>query len=100
MFLNMTPQVNNWSPDFKECSLVIDPDSANPFIEFVQLPEEAMQELWYMNILTGVLKGALEMVHMNVEIRFVSDVLRRHDTTELRCKFIRMLDEEVPAGDD
>jgi len=35
----------------------------NPLAEFVELPEDsAMSELWYSNILCGVIRGALEMV--------------------------------------
>ena len=99
MFLNMTPTVSNWSLDFKECTLQIDHEQ-NPLTDFVELPEDAMNELWYANLLCGVIRGALEMVHMEVDARFVSDVLRGNESTEMRLKFIKMLDEEVPAGED
>lgn len=35
----------------------------NPLAEFVELPEEALEgELWFSNVLCGVIRGALEMV--------------------------------------
>jgi len=36
----------------------------NPLADFVELPDDgrAQEELWYSNILCGVLRGALEMV--------------------------------------
>lgn len=36
----------------------------NPLAEFVELPDDgrAQDELWFSNILCGVLRGALEMV--------------------------------------
>ena len=44
-----------------EFSLIFD---ENPLTEFVELPEDGnMDELWYSNILCGVLRGALEMVN-------------------------------------
>lgn len=60
MFLNISPNVTNWTSDFKEFSLIIED---NPLTEFVELPEEALKGgLWHSNIYCGVLRGALEMV--------------------------------------
>lgn len=58
MFLGISPTVANWSPDGKECSLLMDD---NPLVDFVELPDTC-QGLSYCNILCGVLRGALEMV--------------------------------------
>ncbi|KAK9472682.1 NO signaling/Golgi transport ligand-binding domain-containing protein [Dipodascopsis tothii] len=97
MFLNVTPAVAAWSPDAKEFSLVFD---ENPLADFVELPDDALAELWYSNILCGVLRGALEMVQMQVDARFVSDVLRGHDITEMKVTLVRILEDEMPVGDD
>lgn len=61
MFLNITPTITNWSSDNKQFSLVFD---ENPLADFVELPDDgrAQDELWFSNILVGVLRGALEMV--------------------------------------
>ena len=61
IFLNVTPTVTNWSADSKSFSLVFE---ENPLADFVELPDDgrAQDELWYSNILCGVLRGALEMV--------------------------------------
>lgn len=61
IFLNITPTVANWTSDNKQFSLVFD---ENPLADFVELPDDgrAQDELWFSNILCGVLRGALEMV--------------------------------------
>lgn len=61
IFLNITPIVTNWTSDNNQFSLIFD---ENPLADFVELPDDgrAQDELWFSNILCGVLRGALEMV--------------------------------------
>jgi hypothetical protein len=61
IFLNITPTITNWTSDNKQFSLIFE---ENPLADFVELPDDgrAQDELWFSNILVGVLRGALEMV--------------------------------------
>ena len=63
MFLGIVPTVANWSAKGDEFSLILD---QNPLVDFVELPE-THQGLLYSNIVCGVIRGALEMVHTPVE---------------------------------
>ncbi|ORY39277.1 TRAPP I complex [Rhizoclosmatium globosum] len=98
MYLGITPTITNISQDQKEFSLILED---NPLAEFVELPEDAVRDgLWYSNVLCGVLRGALEMVLLQVECNFVADVLRGDEVTEIRVRLVKVLDEEVPAADE
>jgi len=61
IFMNITPSTTNWDKESRSFHLVFD---ENPLADFVELPDDgrAQDELWYSNILCGVLRGALEMV--------------------------------------
>lgn len=112
MFLGVNAEVAHWNTENNACSLLI---YENPLTgaslrqanlrrgfegqwslgslltlfvlsaEFVELPPSAYGVLWYSNVLCGVLRGALEMVQMRVEARFVKDVLQGDEVSEIRC---------------
>lgn len=96
MFLGLTPVVTNWSPAGDEFSLLME---NNPLTDFVELPDGHSQ-LNYSNILCGAVRGALEMVQMDVAVWFVQDQLKGDNITELRLRFIKRLEDAVPAGED
>ncbi len=122
MYLGISPTVTNWSGGNDEFSLLFD---QNPLSEFVELPEN-YSNLKYCNLMCGIIRGACEMVgfplhfnmfsfeHLNrytffiiqlqvqleVSSWFVQDTLKGDPTTELRVKFIKKLEDALPAGED
>ncbi|OBA22176.1 TRAPP I complex [Metschnikowia bicuspidata var. bicuspidata NRRL YB-4993] len=101
MFLNITPSIENFSPDGKSFSIVL---HDNPLAEFVELPittnPKVQKELWYSQLYCGVLRGALQMIQLDTDVHFVQDALRGDEKTEIRLKLIKILRDEVPAGED
>lgn len=96
MYLGICPNISNWSPASDEFSLILE---NNPFTEFVELPE-GHNNLKFCNMLAGTIRGALEMVQMEVAVWFLQDQLKGDSVTEIRIKFIRKLEDAVPAGED
>jgi len=96
MFLGISAQVSGWDAKKNEFSLILD---ENPLIDFVELPEQ-YSNLWYSNILCGVIRGALEMVQMSVECKFVRCVLHGDDVSEIKVTLKEILTEEIPVGED
>ena len=85
----------------------------NPLAEFAELPRDAKEHgLWFSNVYPGIIRGCLEMVsgmmyveanlqiQMQVEARFISDVLRGDETTEVHVRLIRVMEEEQPVNDE
>ncbi|XP_026406831.1 trafficking protein particle complex subunit 3-like isoform X1 [Papaver somniferum] len=96
MFLGVTATVANWDADGTSCSLILED---NPLVDFVELPDTC-QGLYYCNVLSGVIRGALEMVSMKTEVTWVRDMLRGDDAYELRVKLLKQVPEEYPYKDD
>ncbi|XP_014262424.1 trafficking protein particle complex subunit 3 [Cimex lectularius] len=96
LYLGITPAITNWNASCDEFSLQFD---SSPLTEFTELPDNCLG-LKYCNILTGVIRGALEMVQMDVTSVFVQDHLVGDSCTELRLKFNKRLEDAIPSGED
>uniref|UniRef100_A0A1B0FAP2 Nuclear transcription factor Y subunit n=2 Tax=Glossina TaxID=7393 RepID=A0A1B0FAP2_GLOMM len=96
IYLNIQPSITNWSTASDEFSLQFE---TNPLTEFVELPPD-LNNLRYCAIITGCIRGALEMVQLDVQCWFVQDQLKGDNVTEVRVKFIRRLEDAIPAGED
>ncbi|XP_009607184.1 uncharacterized protein LOC107803357 [Nicotiana tabacum] len=96
MFLGVTASVTNWDVEGTTCSLILED---NPLVDFVELPDTC-QGLYYCNILSGVVRGALEMVSMKTEVTWLRDMLRGDDAFELQLKLLKQVPEEYPYKDD
>ncbi|KRZ12377.1 T-complex protein 1 subunit alpha, partial [Trichinella zimbabwensis] len=80
IYLGITATVSNWSPGMDEFSLLFE---TNPLAEFVELPSEDHKNLQYSQAICGALRGALEMVHLEVSATFLQDQLRSGNTNEI-----------------
>lgn len=96
-FLNVTVNVKYME---KEALLSMESDGLGG--EWVELPETAIEGgLRYANILCGVIRGALEMVNLQVECAIVADPILNPSstTTDIQVKFIKYIEEDLPPGE-
>jgi len=96
IFLGVTAEVANWGENDKEFSLLL---SDNPLIDFVSLPG-AYQALSYSNILCGIIKGALDMLHIRVNCHFKKDVLKGNDISEIRVVVEEIIEDKYKDEDE
>lgn len=99
-FRQFLGQQVNVEGDEKEWTISMENDGLGG--EMVELPEVAVKgELHYANILCGVVRGALEMVNMQVECAIVNDPLLNPavSTTDIKVKMIKYVEEELPPHD-
>uniref|UniRef100_A0A4W3GYI1 Trafficking protein particle complex subunit n=1 Tax=Callorhinchus milii TaxID=7868 RepID=A0A4W3GYI1_CALMI len=85
MYLGVTPSVSFWNFIGDECSLFLE---TNPLVGSVEMPVKHTS-LFYSNLICGILRGALEMVCLEVDVWFAQDSLKGDKVTEIRIKFIR-----------
>nr|XP_025979333.1 trafficking protein particle complex subunit 3-like protein isoform X1 [Dromaius novaehollandiae] len=91
MYLGVTPSVSCTSATGDEFSLILD---KNPLVDFVEeLPAERAS-LCYCNLLCGVIRGALEMVHLAAEVTFLQDKLKGDAVTEIGIIFLRKTEDK------
>ena len=58
----------------------------NPLSDFVVLPNNLKNELWYSNVIVGIIRGALEMINLKTKVYFVKDTLRGDEHCEIRVE--------------
>ena len=67
----------------------------NPLNDFVELPQHLKDiSFSYSVIYCGIIKGALEQLHMNVSCRFTKDVLRGDDTNSIQVDLVGIMRPE------
>lgn len=71
----------------------------HPFAEFAELPDNLLN-LKYANILPGIIRGACEMVQMEVVAWIEKDTLKGDAATEVKVRFVRKLVDALPSGED
>ncbi|KAK1340206.1 hypothetical protein QTO34_018771 [Cnephaeus nilssonii] len=109
MYLGITPSITNWSPAGDEFSLILE---NNPLVDFVELPDNH-SSLIYSNLLCGVLRGALEMVSTALYLlghlkcgpdgcggQVCPGHLKGDGVTEIRMRFIRRIEDNLPVGEE
>lgn len=75
-FMNFTPNITTWSIDGKECILQFPLAEDGLGSDLVVLPEEVQKAgIHYGGIYGGVIRGALEMIHILVECTIINDPL-------------------------
>uniref|UniRef100_A0A7S3K2E4 Trafficking protein particle complex subunit n=1 Tax=Aureoumbra lagunensis TaxID=44058 RepID=A0A7S3K2E4_9STRA len=90
MFLGITVEVANWNTDKTACSLLL---YENPLTDFVEIPPST--DLFYSNVICGVIRGALEMVQIDSTCYFIRDTLRGDDVNEIRLEFKGYIKDEM-----
>lgn len=64
----------------------------NPLNLYVELPEK-FKDLWYSNILCGIVRGLLEIVNYEVECIYLKDKLKGDDTNEIQVNIKQIIEE-------
>ncbi|KAM5164525.1 trafficking protein particle complex subunit 3-like protein [Mantella aurantiaca] len=91
MYLGITPSTIGGNDGGNEFSLILD---KNPLVDFVEELPSSRPSLSYCNLLSGVLRGALEMIHLPAEVTFVQDRLKGDDVTEIGITFLKKNDDK------
>ncbi|CAK7299960.1 Trafficking protein particle complex subunit 3-like protein [Vulpes lagopus] len=91
MYLGITPSVTCNNSSRTEFSLILD---KNPLVEFVEELPAGRSSLCYCNLLCGIIRGALEMVHLAADVTFLQDTLKGDRVTEIGITFLKKLDEK------
>ncbi|XP_066463427.1 trafficking protein particle complex subunit 3-like protein [Eleutherodactylus coqui] len=90
MYLGITPSTIGGNQNGNGFSLILD---KNPLVDFVEELPSGRSSLSYCSLLSGVLRGALEMIHLPADVTFVQDRLKGDDVTEIGITFLRKTDE-------
>lgn len=80
----------------KEFNLVF---SENPLNDYVQLPSNFVN-LWYSNLIPGLIVGGMEMLNIKAECFFIKDMIKGNDCNEVKVKLIEIIEERCKDDDE
>uniref|UniRef100_A0A8D0G6I5 Trafficking protein particle complex subunit n=1 Tax=Sphenodon punctatus TaxID=8508 RepID=A0A8D0G6I5_SPHPU len=93
LYLGITPTVSCSNTKGNEFSLILD---KNPLVDFVEELPAGRSSLCYCSLLCGIIRGALEMVHLAAEVTFIQDSLKGDSVTEIGIAFLKKLEDKKP----
>ncbi|XP_032744261.1 trafficking protein particle complex subunit 3-like protein [Rattus rattus] len=91
MYLGTTPSVTCHNSSRNEFSLIL---HKNPLAEFIEELPAGRSALCYCNLLCGIIRGALEMVHLAADVTFLQDRLKGDSVTEIGITFLKKVDDK------
>ncbi|XP_004627152.1 trafficking protein particle complex subunit 3-like protein [Octodon degus] len=91
IYLGVTPSVPCNNSSRNEFSLILD---KNPLSEFVGELPAGRSSLCYCSLLCGIIRGALEMVHLAADVTFLQDKLKGDSVTEIGITFLKQPEEK------
>ena len=97
MFLGVFADVVKFDKKSQSCSLIL---KDNPLGDFVVLPSKLRTDLWYSNVIVGIVRGALEMINLKVKCYFVKDTLRGDNECEIRVELKEQLADRYEDDSD
>ena len=65
----------------------------------LDFPLHTIHDLYNLTVIINIILIILQ-VQLDVKVWFVQDQLKGNDTTEIRVKFIKKLEDAVPTGED
>ena len=73
----------------------------NPITDYVELPSFGIQEAFhYQAIIPGIIRGAFEMLHMQVECNILNcNLLNASAPTQIKVKLVKINIAELPPTD-
>ncbi|KAI3385674.1 hypothetical protein SNEBB_010608 [Seison nebaliae] len=98
LFLGMVAQTK---PIFKDPNLFHLSFNTNPLSEYAELPSTGeLNNLNYSQVVCGCIRGALEMVHLMVEVKMVQDMMKGDKCNEFSIKVIGKIPDPVINDED
>ncbi|XP_062897790.1 trafficking protein particle complex subunit 3-like [Mobula hypostoma] len=85
MYLGVAARVTFWTLAGDDCSLFLE---KNPLTDYVEIPNKHSC-LLYSNMICGILRGALKMVRLPVDVQLLQDSVKENNITEIRMRLVR-----------
>lgn len=85
MYLGVTARVTFWTLAGDDCSIFLE---KNPLMDYAEVPNKH-SSLLYSNMICGILRGALKMVRLQVDVQLLQDTGKDNKITEIRMRLLR-----------
>lgn len=99
-FIGAQVEIVDWATDRFQLSVAVPQNCLSANVDLPEALHSEVSPLSYMNILAGIIRGALDMTRVKSRCQFIRDTLLGSDVSLIRVEILEVIENEFKPDDE